>query len=351
MQIGIGMTRRQFLVGAAGAATVVLVPTSAVEAASPRLRVRARTTARWAGLDQSQNVGGPFTPGVADGPVSFVRSDQSWQRDQILMFQMHGNGNTYRHNGADLDTLSPGVWCYGPGNSQDDSGYAGIASVVRQPESSALLGFVHQEDHTGSSPIGSIGLARNADGLGYQWDHLGTIIRGAELQSEGFRGAALPSVVLDGDTFVMLYGNRFGNGRHGEIRRATAPVRDDGMPGAWTLHGAAFPIQGDPHFYAASPSLRWSTELETWLCLFATDRAFRYCTSDDLISWSEPRSVVWYEQQYLATSGLRRWYPTLIDPSQDHSGIIGRSGVVVEHQIDIANTSDRGPATSRFVIR
>lgn len=342
------MRRRTVITGGAAliGASVIPIATPSPVAADHRRRIRVgRRTTRWTALEQDHHTGGAFPPGVADGPVSFVRSND----DDLIVFQMHGNGHTYRHAGQSLDGLGPGVWVHGgAGGSGDNSHYSGIASVLRDPNSNRIYGWLHQENHHGSSPIASIGQAYS-DSDGYVWQYQGTIISGDELQSAGFRGAESPSVARDNDRFVMLYGNRHGSGRHQQIHLATASVTSDGTPGTWSKHGEVISENAeDPHFYATSPSLVWSTDWRRWVCLYSTDTAFRFRTSNNLQSWSDPRTAVLTEQQWTQTSGYYRWYPTLLDPRQENSSIIGSRGWISEHRLNVQNHADRYPALTTF---
>jgi hypothetical protein len=342
------MDRRKVITGGAALIGVAAVPValpSPVEASHRRrIRVDGRST-RWTALEQDHHTGGTFPPGVADGPVSFIRSPD----DDLILFQMHGNGQTYRHSGPTFESLSPGVWVHGStGGSGDNSHYSGIASVLRDPNSSTIYGWVHQENHTGPDAIASIGQV-SSDDEGYHWTHHGTLITGEGLQPSGFRGAEAPSVARDDDRFVMLYGNRYGNGRHQQIQLATAPVTSDGSPGGWSNKGEVISEKSqDPHFYAASPSLRWSTSWNRWVCLYSTDKAFRFRTSTNLLYWSRARTVVEKEQQWTQTSGYYRWYPTLLDAGKDDSSIIGSRGWISEHRLNVQDHSDRYPAWSTF---
>ncbi len=343
------MQRRKVITGGAaliGAAVLPIAAQSPAEAEHRRRRMRAggRTT-RWTALEQDHHTGGAFPPGVADGPVSFVRS----QDDDLIVYQMHGNGHTYRHTGPSLEGLGPGVWVHGAaGGSGDNSHYSGIASVLRDPNSNRIHGWVHQENHHGAHPIASIGQVFS-DSDGYVWNHQGTILTGDDLQPSGFRGAEGPSVARDNDRFVMLYGNRHGNGRHQQIHLATAPVTSDGFPGSWSKHGEVISENAeDPHFHAASPSLRWSTRWRTWVCLYSTDTAYRYRTSSNLQRWSSARTVVQKEQQWTQTSGYYRWYPTLLDAGQDDSSIIGSRGWISEHRMNVTDPQNRYPAWTTF---
>ena len=240
------------------------------------------------------------------------------------MFSMHGNGNTFRHNGTDLSSLENGVWVYGPQGNADDNRYAGIASVVTMPDGS-ILGAVHQENH---SNVASIGLVRSTD-TGYTWDYLGTVIRGEGLTT-GFRGASLPSMHLDGNTLRMVYENRYGDGQFQDVRSATASVSN---PTAWTPQGVLFANDGDPHFYSAGPRL-YSTA-DGWMVTYSTDRALRYRTSSDFRNWSAAETIDdWPQVWSQGGSGERRWYGHFLDPSQDVSSVFA-SGVYVEHWLDL----------------
>ncbi len=282
---------------------------------------------------------------MADGPVSFVRcTHPSWQTGELLVFQMHGNGHTYRHNGFSLDTVSPGVHCLGP--SGGDS-YTGIASVLERDGS--LYAFTHIEAGLGTSNhVARIGVA-TSDLLGYEWNHEApSVVTGQDLQSEGFRGATGPSVVeLPNGSLVMLYTNRFGNGRHSEIWRATAnhPL------GPWRVRGPVITEDAaGPHFYGQTPNVVWSIPNERWMCVYNTDSAIRYRYSGNLRRWGNARDLLTKPQQYLQTSGYYRWYGTLLDDTQDVSWKVGSAGFLSEHHISATNPNDRYPAVTEFRI-
>ncbi len=336
------MHRRTMLAGSAAVVGTMLVPGPlAVPAGAARertLRLGSNVT-RWSQIEQDHHTGGLFPPGVADGAVSFVKSNSG----ELIVYQMHANGHTYRHVGRTLDTLSPGVWTVGPADSGGSKDYNGISSVLRDPDSNRIYAWTHQEDHSNNTHIASIGQLRSDDG-GYTWNNQETIIEGVELQASGFRGAESPSVARDDDQFVMLYGNRHGDGRHQQIHLATADVERDGSPGRWKLRGEVISEDGDPHYHAASPSLRWSTRWRRWVCLYSTDTGYRVRTSRKLTRWSSASTVLTKEQQWTQTSGWWRWYPTILDPSQDDSSIMGSTGRVSEHWVNVENHAERYPA-------
>ncbi len=316
----------------------------------PRLYA-GRRASRWSALESDGHSGGLFPPGVADGPVSFVRAADG----DCIVFQMHANGQTYRHKGPTLDAVGPGVWVIGSiGAEADGSGYQGICTVLRAGGPNRIFAWIHQEDHTLRDPIATIGQAFSDD-EGYSWTHQGTILAGDGSQPTGFRGAELPSVARDGDRFVMLYGNRHGNGRYQQIHLATAERTADDTPGTWTKQGEVISEAAvAPHFFAAAPSLRWSKAWETWLCLYSTDSAYRYRTSSDLETWSAPRSVLTtkslQQQQTVRQpkSGWIRWYPSLLDERQADSSIIGSRGRISEHRINVATPLERFPTWVAF---
>ncbi|MGE0306511.1 MAG: hypothetical protein AB7Q27_12190 [Acidimicrobiia bacterium] len=342
------MHRRAFL--KAGSASLGVLGLSIgtatrASAAVPSFRIRAGSTVtRWSALEQDHHSGGQFPPGAGDGPVSFVKAADG----NLIVFQMHGNGHTYRHVGRTLDSLSPGVWVHGPNGTGDNAHYSGINSVLRSTRSRRLYGWIHQERIGPDGHVASIGFAQSDD-EGYSWQYRGTILTGDALQPTGFRGAESPSVVRNGNTFVMLYGNRYGDGRHQQIWSATAPMNADGSPGTWTKRGEVISEGGaGPHFYAASPCLRWSTAQRQWLCAYSTDKAFRFRSSRDLRQWSDPVTFVEKSQQYTQTTGWYRYYPTLLDPSKQDSSQIGSSGWVSEHRISVTDGNDRFPALFTF---
>ena len=279
-------------------------------------------TARFWQLEQN------LPAGAADGPTSFIRVD-----GEILLYAMHGNGNTYLHRGDSFDTLGPAEWTYGPTGGDADR-YGGIASIVRL-DSGEFLAAIHQESH---ADIATIGLAI---GDGENWRSLGTVIRGEQLQASGFRGASLPSMQLIDEELVIVYENRFGSGRHQEIWHATADVND---PTNWTVQGQLFATDGDPHFYGDTPRLQRSGV--HWLLTYGTDLAFRYRTSTDLASWSEPTTISEWPQRWTqGASGQRQWYAHLLDPQAVSSAEVGAAGIIVEHWIDL-DSGERYPQRS-----
>jgi len=343
------MDRRTMLIGTAATVGTLMVPTvgaTPVDAATRR-RIRLdRTVQRWTAIEQDHHTGGPFPPGAGDGAVSFIRSPTG----EMIVFQMHANGHTYRHQGSTLDDLSPGVWVDGAGfnPSPGASHYSGISSVLRDPGSNRVHAWIHQESRGPEGHMASIGHAYS-DTEGYTWEGHETILEGDDPQPEGFRGAESPSVARDGDRFVMLYGNRHGNGRHQQIHLATAEIDRNGSPGRWVKRGEVISEGAtSPHFFAASPSLRWSTSWRRWVCMYSTDTAYRFRTSRDLTRWSSPSTVLTKEQQWTQTDGWWRWFPTILDDDQIDSSIMGRRGRVSEQWLSVQDPAVRYPAWTSY---
>lgn len=345
------MDRRQFVkTSSAAAVAVSAMPRTLSQPYVRRSRHRSPRfelvgdPQRYRQLDSDGNNGGQYPPGVADGPVNFVRLPEGgWQGGQLAVFQMHAQGQTYRHFGDDLGSLSPGNWCYGPQGNSDDSRYAGITSVV-QDDRGSLTGFVHQENF---DDVASIGRVISQD-TGYSWSYQGTVIRGVEPLADGFMGAMVPSVVRRADgLYVMLYENRFGNGRHSEVHRA---VSND--LSRWRLRGPAFANDGDPHYHSVSPRVLWSTEQGKWVCFYATDKAWRYRTSNNLGRWSSATTIQEWDQRWNNTGGIHTWYQAPLDDRQNSSMIFGESGIMLEHRINRSEpATDRYPQSTPFRAR
>ena len=283
--------------------------------------------------------------GSGDGKVPFyVNLNSTWQTGDLVVFNPHANGNTYRFNGtdfADTGTLG-GVWCHGPTGALT---YSGIVSVVQPASDGAeAWAFVHQEQ----GDIATIGVIQSTDaGLGYTWGTPATIVSGVNLETSGFRGATSPSVMWDGTQYVMYYTNRHGTGVWHGIHRARCATPN----GTWTLDGLIVHDTGDPHYYSEGPAVVWSVPEQMYLMTYNTDKEVRVRRSSSLLGpWSSPSTIIAKEQQFSQTTGYRRWYGSLVDETQAHSNIIGTTGYLYEHFINAADSSDRWPALSAMAL-
>lgn len=307
----------------ATAATAALpLVTGSHQRRAPRPRIDGQPN-RWTALEQSHNLGTQFLPGVSDGPITFIRSESSWQNGQMMVFQSHANGHSYRHHGNTLNNLAPGVWVHGPDESQR---YSTITSVVRGSDGS-LYGFTHNET---PGDIASIGVVKS-DENGYEWDRLiNTAVVGQDLQTQGFRGATGPNVVERDGKYHMFYGNRFGWGRHGEVWTAEA----DHPEGDWEVKGPVIVETGD-HYFAEGSTVVWSKPNNRWMMIYSTDKATRYALSKNLRDWSSPRTFLSKPGQWVQTEGHWRWYGCLLDETQDSSMVIGRNAKLAEHWVEL----------------
>jgi hypothetical protein len=326
-------TRREFVTHSTAVAVVGVagLTTLGQDDSDPRMGRRRRSPGprmagnerRWTALEEYQS--GPFSLGVADGTVTFIRSTSSWQNGQLIVFQMHGNGNSYRHNGHTFETLSSGNWVHGP----DLAGYhySGIASVMQRD--GKLYAFTHDEHYDSAGNNASVGVLES-DLDGYVWTRIGhDVVPGQQPQPDGFRGSSIPCVVEVGNgSLSMFYTNRFGNGRHNEVWWATAAH----PAGPWTVHGAAITESGT-HYFAEGVTVVWSDENDKWLMIYSTDKATRFSFSDDLVNWTTPKTFLSKASQWQQTSGFRRWYGALIDETQNSSARIGARPVLSEHWI------------------
>jgi hypothetical protein len=342
------MTRRTFTAGAtAGLTVAALRPATALD---PVRRGRRRsgprmirdTDRQWTALEQSHNLGGPFPAGAADGTVCFIRSTSSWQNGELIVFQMHANGNSYRHNGTSFEALSPGNWVHGP--DLPGSHYSGISSVMKRD--GRLFAFTHDEHLDAAGNNASVGVLES-DLDGYVWTRLASdVVPGQLPQPTGFRGASVPCVVdVAGGSLVMFYTNRFGNGRHNEVWWATA----NQPAGPWTAHGAAI-VESGTHYFARDATVVWSEQNRKWMIIYSTDKATRYAFSDDLVDWSNPRTFLRKQSEWQQTDGWRRWYGCLLDETQDSSARVGKFPVLSEHWIH-TNNVQRFPVLSDVRIR
>ncbi len=318
------MRRRDFLVAsAAGAATVMLTP-SLADAAEPRLRNRSKWS--WQEQFDADHHSSNTLPAPGDAALCHIQTGAG-----IAVYSTSGNGNTYRHDGSSFAAVGPGVWVFGPSAIPDGPGrfrYAGITSVL--PHGNELHGFVHCESW---DEISSIGQVTSHDG-GWTWDWRGTVMEGVELTGEGFRGAESPRVVQDGDNWTMFFGNRHGNGRWGRVHRASAPAGST----QWNTAGMAVEPPAGLN-YTLTPVPVWSTNHRRWLVTFASDDGWYMASSSDLRTFGKARRIVRNPSQG------DRWYPTLLDPDQPYSGVVGRLPLLTGHRI----TSRRRGVVGRLV--
>ncbi len=290
----------------------------------------------------------------------------------------YGESGTFLLTSSDLNTFAPipaalpyAVSIYDtwdPGTERFDANYGAPGTVTPASNGRDLLMIYHGENHfysgrdyTSGAPGGyfycTAGLARSSDD-GETWARVGAIITGAFRKplKPATGGACNPSVIAVGGYLYAVYMEAAP--RYVDLALARSALSSDGAPGSWekyykgsfssdALHNGKFTALNTSGA-GGEPNVTFNDYLNSFVLLLpypAGSNGIAMLTSSDLITWSQPRTIIALPSGACQPVQLA-CYPSMVSDSTTASQVSHQSGYIyVSHAVKGMREMDRYPYT------